>query len=151
MKIGFISSGGGHLYQLLQIIDNLKTNDKFWVVFNTVDARSLLKDERKYFGYYPESRNIINALKNLLLAIKILIKERPDVIISCGAGIAPPFFLIAKLMKTHMIYIEPLDFIEKPSLTGKIIDKFKLFDLFLIQNKKQKRFFPKAKYWGSIL
>jgi beta-1,4-N-acetylglucosaminyltransferase len=149
MKIGLITSAGGHLFQLLQLRSCWDSNPHFWVSFNKSDVNSLLKDQVLYFSYYPESRNLFNFFRNFWLAIIILLKEKPQVLISAGAGITLPFYLIGKLMRITLIYIEPLDFIKKPSLTGRLV--YPLVDLFLIQNIKQQKYFPKAKYWGSTL
>lgn len=149
MKIGLVTSAGGHIYQLLQLKSSWEDTPHFWVSFDKSDVTSLLKGEKLYMAHYPESRNIYNFFRNLLLAIKVLHKEKPQVLISLGAGIAPPFFIVGKLMGITLVYIEPLDFIKKPTLTGRMVYPF--VDLFLIQNKKQQRFFPKAIYWGSTL
>ena len=55
------------------------------------DARSMLKDEKMYPCYFPTNRNFKNLIKNTFLAIKILRKEKPDLIISSGAAVAVPF------------------------------------------------------------
>lgn len=91
----------------------------------------------------------MNAVRNLILAVKVLSQEKPKVLVSAGAGIAVPFFIAARLMGVRTIYIEPVDFIHQPSLTGKLV--YRLVDLFLVQDKRQQKFFPKAKLWGSSL
>jgi len=151
MKLCLVSSAGGHFFQLNQLKNVWNNFDVFWVTFNKTDVNSSILNEKKYYGYYPESRNALNAIRNLYLAIKILHKERPSFVISAGAGIAVPFFLIAKFLKIKTIYLEPIDFLIFPSLTGKIIHFFKLADLFLIQNHKQRKFFKNSKYWGGTL
>ncbi len=149
-KVGFISSKGGHLFQLIQLKDFWREYDQFWVTFKGPDVKYFLKKERKYFAHYPESRNGLNALRNLLLAFKILRKEQPKTLVSTGAAVAVPFFLVGKLFfGTKLIYIEPYDFVSYPSLTGKLL--YNLVDLFLIQHPFQKKWYPKAKYWGSLL
>lgn len=149
-KIGLITSKGGHLFQLIQLSKLFKKYDRFWVTFAGEDASYHLKNERKYYAFYPESRNIVNALRNFFLALKILKRERPSFLISCGAALAVPFFIVGKLFfKTKLVYVEPYDFVAYPSLTGKILYNF--VDLFLVQHKQQKKWFPKAKYWGSLL
>jgi beta-1,4-N-acetylglucosaminyltransferase len=148
-KIGLITSAGGHIFQLLQLNSCWENNPHFWVSFNKSDVTSLLKGKKIYMAHYPESRNLINFFRNLWLAIKVLFIERPQVLISAGAGITPPFFMVGKLLGITLIYIEPLDFIKKPTLTGRLVYPF--VDLFLIQNNQQQQFFPKAKYWGSTL
>ncbi|GAB4219544.1 MAG: UDP-N-acetylglucosamine--LPS N-acetylglucosamine transferase [Candidatus Microgenomates bacterium] len=150
IKIAIITSKGGHLYQISRLKKFFKNYDHFWVTFNGEDVKQYLKKERVYYAFYPDSRNIINAIKNLFLAIKIFNKEQPTHLISSGAGIAVPFFLVGKfLFKAKTIYIEPFDFVSYPSLTGKIL--YNLVDLFLIQQKNQKKWYKKGKYWGGLI
>jgi beta-1,4-N-acetylglucosaminyltransferase len=149
LTIGIISSKGGHLFQINQLRPFWKKHERFWVTDQGLDTDYFLKNERIYFGFFPDSRNIINAVKNLFLAINILRKEKPNILLSSGAGITVPFFIIGKIFhKTKLIFIEPYDFIQYPSLTGKIVYHF--VDLFLVQHNFQKRWYPKAEYWGQL-
>lgn len=150
IKIGIITSKGGHLFQIDRLRPFWKKYDLFWVTDRGLDTDHFLNKEKVYFGFFPDSRNMISAIKNIFLAIKILKTERPDVLISAGAGVAVPFFIIGKfLFRKKLIFIETYDFIQYPSLTGKIVYNF--VDLFLIQHKIQKKWYPKAKSWGSLL
>lgn len=149
MKIGLISSRGGHLYQVYQLREWWSQYERFWVTQSGGDSNFLLKKENVYFGYFPESRNIKNAVKNFFLGLKILSKEKPDILFSCGAGIAPPIFLAGKLLGCKLIYIEPYDFIAFPTLTGKLSSFF--VDKLLVQHKSQKKFFRRSEYWGSTI
>jgi beta-1,4-N-acetylglucosaminyltransferase len=150
IKIGIVTSKGGHLFQLIQINSLFKKYNRFWISFSGKDTKSYLKKERVYIAHCPESRNLFNAIKNGVLAMKIFHKEKPTHLISSGAGIAAPFFLVAKILfKTKLIYIESYDFVAYPSLTGRII--YNIADLFIVQHRIQKKWFKKAKYWGSLL
>jgi UDP-N-acetylglucosamine:LPS N-acetylglucosamine transferase len=122
--------------------------DRFWVTSGQVTKENL-PNEKTYNGFFPENRNILNALRNTLLAIKVLKKEHPDVIFSTGAGIAPPFFLIGKLLGIKLIYLETASYIGIPTLSGKMIEK--ITDIFLVQHKDSKRFFPRAQYKGGLI
>jgi len=149
IKIGLITSKGGHLFQLIQLKLLWEKYDRFWVTDKEVDVDFFLKKEKVYYGFFPDSRNIINAFKNFFLALKILKVERPNFLLSSGAGIAIPFFIAGKIFfKTRLIFIEPYDFVAYPSLTGKILYHF--VDLFLVQHRCQKKWYPKARYWGSV-
>jgi len=150
IKIGLITSKGGHLFQLIQLKPLWKKYDRFWVIDKGIDVDFFLKKEKVYHAFFPDSRNIINAFKNFFLAIKILKFEKPHFLLSCGAGIAVPFFIVGKFfLKTKLVFIEPYDFVDYPSLTGKIVYHFT--DLFLVQHQHQKKWYPKAKYWGSVI
>lgn len=150
IKIGLITSKGGHLFQLIQLKNLIKHYDRFWVTDKGNDVSEYLKKERIYYGNFPDSRNLFNLLRNLIMAFIILRKEKPQMLISCGAGIAVPFFLVGKyLFGQKLIFLETYDFIAFPSLTGKILYKF--VDLFLIQHNVQKKWYPRANYWGKVL
>ncbi len=148
-KIAIITSKGGHLYQMYRLKPWWGKYDRFWVTFQGPDTDSLLARERVYYGFYPETRHISHALRHTSLAWRILRKERPTIIISCGAGIAPPFFLIAKLLGIKTVFIEVFDLVKHPSLSGRLLSP--LVDHMLIQHKSQQTFYPNAVYKGAIL
>lgn len=122
--------------------------DRFWVTFDKEDARSLLKDEEMYPCYYPSNRSIKALIINAYRAFKILGKERPDLIISCGAAVAVPFFYVGKLFGAKLIYIEVYDRIDSSSLTGKLV--YPVADRFIVQWEELKKVYKKAVYLGSI-
>ncbi len=147
--LGIITSRGGHLYQMYKLKPWWRKYNRFWVTFPGEDTTSFLSRERVYYGYYPESRNIPNAVRHIVLAWKILRREQPTLLISCGAGIAPPFLYIGKLLGIRTIYIEPYDLISHPSLAGKLLSP--IVDIMLVQHPSQQKFYPKALFKGAIL
>lgn len=149
VKIGIITSRGGHLFQMYRLKPWWSKKKRFWITFPGEDVSSMLKKEKIYYGYHPESRNIFNAIRNFFLAIKILRKEKPTHLISCGAGIAPPFFYVAKILKIKTVFIEPYDFVVCPSLSGKLISP--VADHMLVQHKIQQKFYKNAEYKGALL
>lgn len=148
MKICLVGSSGGHLTHLYMLKDIWKNEERFWVTFDKEDARSILVGENVYPCYYPTNRNIINLIRNTFVAIKVLRKEKPDLIISSGAAVAVPFFYIGKIMKIKLIYIEVFDRIDKATLTGKMV--YPIVDKFVVQWEEQLRVYPKAVNLGSI-
>ena len=97
-KVALVCSSGGHLTQLNILKSFWSRHPHFWVTFEKTDAESLLSKENVYWCHYPTNRNLLNLFKNSLLAIKVLIKEKPALIISSGAAVAVPFFYIGKLL-----------------------------------------------------
>ena len=82
MKIALVGSSGGHLTHLYMLEPFWKDKKRFWVTFDKIDANSILKNETVYHCYYPTNRNLWNLIRNTFLAIKVLLKEKPDIIIS---------------------------------------------------------------------
>lgn len=148
MKICLVGSSGGHLAHLNMLKPFWKDEERFWVTFDKEDARSILKDEKMYPCYFPTNRNLKNLIKNTFLAIRILRKERPDVIISSGAAVAVPFFYLGKLFGAKTVYIEVFDRIDKPTITGKLV--YPVTDKFIVQWEEMKKVYPKAINLGSI-
>lgn len=109
---------------------------------------SLLKDEKMYSCYYPTNRNIKNLIRNTVLAVKVLRKEHPDLIISSGAAVSVPFFYLGKLFGAKLIYIEVFDRIDKPTLSGRLV--YPITDKFIVQWEEQKKVYKKAINLGSI-
>lgn len=122
--------------------------DRFWVTFDKEDANSALEGERVYHCYFPTNRNIFNLFRNSLLAAKVLHREKPELIISSGAAVAVPFFILGKLMGAKTVYIEVFDRSDKATVTGRLVRRFA--DAFVVQWDEMLQVYPGAKNLGSI-
>ena len=147
-KFCIVGSSGGHLTHMYMLKNIWSKHDRVWVTFDKVDANSILKDERKYYCHYPTNRNIPNLIRNTFLAFRVLLKEKPDIIISSGAAVAIPFFLLGKIFGKKLVYIEVFDRIDKPTVSGKFCYKFA--DKFIVQWDEQLKVYPKAINLGRI-
>lgn len=100
-KIMLVCSSGGH-FKYAQSLQPLleQYQDICWVTFKTATTKSQLNTDkqRKYWAHSPTNRNLPNLLRNLILAFRVLNKERPDLVLSTGAGVAVPFLIIAKFL-----------------------------------------------------
>ena len=148
LKVCLVGSSGGHLTHLYMLKPFWQDKDRFWVTFDKEDARSLLKGEKMYSVYYPSNRSIKALLINTWRALKILPKEKPDLIISSGAAPAIPFFWIGKLMGAKTIYIEVFDRIDADTKSGRFC--YKYADEFFVQWEEMLNVYPKAKNIGHI-
>lgn len=148
MKICFVGSSGGHLTHLYMLKPFWEEKERFWATFDKEDSRSLLQGERLYPVYYPSNRSLKALIINTARAIKILKKERPDLIISCGAASAVPFFWVGKLMGIKTIYIEVFDRVDKPSIAGKLC--YPVTDRFIVEWEEMKKVYKKAINLGSV-
>lgn len=148
IKVCLVGSSGGHLTHLYMLKPFWQNKERFWVTFDKEDARSLLKGEKMYFAYYPSNRSVKALIINTWRAIKILSKERPDLIISSGAAPAIPFFWIGKVFGAKTIYIEVFDRIDTSTIAGKLC--YPVTDKFIVEWEEMKKVYPKAINLGSI-
>lgn len=149
MKICLVCSSGGHFFELYSLATFWERHDHFWVTFPSADTNCLLKNEKRYDAFYPTTRNIINFVKNIFLAAKILSSEKPDMILSTGAGVGVPFIFIGRALNIKIIYIESLTFIDRLSLTGKLVYLFA--DHFLVQWPELTKKYKKAVFAGTVI
>jgi UDP-N-acetylglucosamine:LPS N-acetylglucosamine transferase len=149
MKLCLVASSGGHLMELLFLREAWEGHERFWVTYPTGDAKSLLEEERTVWAYHPTNRNIPNLFRNARLAWRLLRRERPDAIVSTGAGVAVPFIWAGCLLKIPTIFIESLTFTVRPSLSGRLV--YPCAQQYYVQWPDLARKYPKAIYRGAIL
>ena len=149
MKLLLVCSSGGHLLLLHQLRPWWEKHDRSWVTFDKTDARSLLEGERLDWAHHPTQRNIPNLLRNLRLAWRVLHRERPDVLVSTGAGVAFPFFVLAKPLRIKTVYVEAYERMDRASLTGRLC--YPICDLMVLQWEEQRRFYPRGELVGALL
>lgn len=150
LKVCIVCSSGGHLAQLTCLDAWWRQHERFWVTFDKPDAVSQLTEERVWWGHHPTNRNLRNLAKNTVLALRVLALERPDLIVSNGAGIAVPFFWVGKvLFGCKTVYVEVYDRVDSPTLTARLVRP--VLDQMVVQWEEQKRHYPGAELLGSVL
>ena len=119
------------------------------MTFQKTDSVSLLAGEHVAWAYHPTTRNVPNLVRNLFLAWRLLRRYRPRVVVSTGAGVAFPFFIIARLFGMKTIFIEVYDRIDLPTLSGRLC--YPLSNLFLLQWEEQSRLYRRGHVVGPLL
>ncbi len=146
MKIALVCSHGGHLTEMLYLMDAFEGHDVFFATYDNIRTRNL--QYRKYlFPNFGESP--LKLFRHLPGIIRIFLKEKPDMVLSNGAEIAIPFFYIAKLFRVKTVFIECYTRIDMPTITGKLV--YPVSNLFLVLwSEMLGKYGKKAKYWGGI-
>lgn len=147
-RILFVCSSGGHLAQLVRLRPWWEHHERTWVCFDTPDAVGRLAGERFVACHHPTTRNVGNLLRNLLLAVGYFRAERPDVVVSDGAGVAVPFFWLARWYRARTVYLEVYDRVDSATMTGRLVEP--VCDLFLVQWDEQLAAYPEAVVAGPV-
>lgn len=149
MKFCLVCSCGGHVLQLHSLNKLWAEHQRFWVTFPAEDSKYLLRDETIHWAHFPTNRNIKNLIKNLFLAWRLLRKERPDVIITTGAGVAVPFIYIGAMLGIRTIFVESLTRTEGVSLSAKLV--YPVVKHLLVQWPELAEKYKKARFEGQVL
>lgn len=147
-KVCLISSSGGHYEQILM----LKKLNEFFEVFIVTEKTKYNFNEQNIYLIHQVNRKenlfLLKMIANFFKSFLIYLKEKPDVIISTGALSVIPMFLIGKVMKKKLIFIESFAKTSTPTKTGKLLYRF--VDLFIVQWDEMKVVYPKAIVLGTI-
>lgn len=153
-RVLFISSGGGHLNELLKLSPMFKKYDYHIITEKNAATKFLkedYKDKASYLLYCTKKYMLIYPfvlIINSLISLFYFIKYRPKYIVTTGTHTAGPMCCIGKLFGSKIIYIETFANIHSKTVTGKLIYKFA--DLFVVQWKSMLKVYPKATYGGWI-
>jgi len=149
LRLLLVASPGGHLLQMVMLEPAWREFEHFWVTLSAPDSDYLLADEDVVFAHGPTPRNIPNFLRNLRLAWRTIRDRNPDVIVSTGAALAVPFFMVGRLRRRRLVYVESLTRVERLALSGRLV--YPLADAFLVQWETATRGRRRAVFAGSIV
>jgi beta-1,4-N-acetylglucosaminyltransferase len=149
MRVLLVCSPGGHLQQMLALRPAWDGFDRAWATLPGADVSYLLEGERVTLAHGPTNRSLKNALRNLAVAWRLVRSHRPEAILSTGAGIAVPFFLVGKLLGVRLVYVESVTRTESISLSGRLL--YPLASRFFTQWPESAERLRRAEYAGAIL
>jgi len=149
-KLLLAASSGGHLEEILAL---KALGEKYETVLITekTDYSVRFWTDRVYLMPQVnrrELRSLVQFCGAIIKTLCILIKEKPDAVMSTGAMIAFPALLLGKLMGRKIIFIECMFNVDEPTLTGKLAYKFA--DLFIVQWEEMLKIYPKAVLGGRV-
>ena len=154
-RILMISSGGGHLEQALECLEAFPDCDV---------AMAIYAGPGKSFSHPGINRvykvrlfggigflMVLTLFVNIFEFIRILLRERPDIIFSTGAEVTITPFIMGKLFfRTQNIFIETAFGGHGPTQTARWV--YRWSNLFLVQWPHQVDMLgPKARYEGRLL
>ena len=119
----------------------------FYVINDTI----LLPPDMEEKSYFiSHSERDWRFFLNLWEALRILLRERPNVILSTGAGPVVPFSLVGRfIFGTRVVFVETVTRFRAPSLTGRMM--YRIAHDFFYQWRTLEKFFPKGTYGGPLL
>ncbi len=124
-RICLAASGGGHVRQLLDLEPVWSKYDHFFVTEDSPLSRTIAKKSRAHFVPHfavgqarlgKPFRMALAALKNFMVSGAVILRERPDIVITTGAGAAYFAVVWSRLLGARTIVIESFARFETPSI-----------------------------------
>lgn len=149
-KICLACSAGGHLRELQLAVGAIPSAwHCYWLTQKTTSTCVLMKDKEHVFLVNLQPGRRWTILLNSLQALYWVVRKRPDVVITTGAGVAvPTVFFAKKLLGAKIVFINSAADVVQPSRTPVWIEKYA--DLFLVQWEELLPRFPDAICCGVL-
>jgi UDP-N-acetylglucosamine--N-acetylmuramyl-(pentapeptide) pyrophosphoryl-undecaprenol N-acetylglucosamine transferase len=158
LRVCLAASGGGHLHEMLDLRAFWEEHDRFFVTEPTPIAHSFAKSERVHlvpaiaFGHF-RVRPILSVLRtawqNIRESWHAVRKERPDVVVSTGAGSVFFAVLFAKLLGAKYIHVEAFCRFETPTIFGRLAHRFA--DVRFVQSKQLANVWPNVEVFDPFV
>ncbi|EME5381309.1 PssD/Cps14F family polysaccharide biosynthesis glycosyltransferase [Enterococcus faecium] len=149
-KVCFISSSGGHLEQLKQLKMVAERYNHYYVLPKN-ESTIKFKEKKYLVGDFYRKNRIQFLFRFAFTAAQqliIFIKERPDVVITTGAGVVIPTCLYAHFFGKKLIYIESFARMKSLNKTAETLRRYT--DLFIVQWEDLLEIVPEAVYGGWL-
>ncbi|MGH6987279.1 MAG: beta-1,4-glucuronosyltransferase WelK [Caulobacteraceae bacterium] len=156
-KICLAASGGGHVRQLLDLEAAWADIDHFFVTEDTPLGRSIAHKHRTFFVAHAALgqaklgapwRLARAGARNFFQSARIILAERPDLLITTGAGSVFFALLWARILGAKIIAIESFARFERPSAFVRLA--FPLAHLQVVQSAALARFWPRAEVFDPL-
>jgi beta-1,4-N-acetylglucosaminyltransferase len=150
LKVIFAFSPGGHLRELETFLPLFAGDTLVYVTDDTEAGRAVTRTRGpayylEDYGFHP-----FKLAKAFVQAWRLLRRERPDLIFSCGAEPAVPLFWLARPFGAKTLFMETVTRFTRPTLTGRAV--YPVSDVFLVlQEELLSRYGCKARYIGSLI
>lgn len=133
LRVCLAASGGGHVRQLLDLEPAWRQHDAFFVTEDTALGRSLAARRRTHFVAHvalgqarlgAPLRMLVAAVRNLFDSARAILRERPDVVLTTGAGAAFFTILFARALGARVVLIESFARFDHPSMFARLAAPF---------------------------
>lgn len=149
MKVCIPTAPGGHLTEVLAVLEAFDGYDIVFIAPDTLRTRNLPYRVR----FIPQWKGRFWLMQFAFAALRIVwitFWENPDIVFSTGGEIAVPAFLGGRLRMARAVFMESVTRVRLPTATGRAV--YRLCDLFLVQHPELvESYGRKAQYAGSIL
>jgi beta-1,4-N-acetylglucosaminyltransferase len=148
-KICLAASGGGHLTELLRLSDSWQNYETFFVTTVPVVRDDLKESGNVYIVGECNRQHLKLVILVLIRCMKIIYKEKPDIVISTGAAAGCMICFLAKILGARIVWIDSITNVKRISLSGRMVRY--IADLFLVQWPELLSKYQNVEFAGTLI
>ena len=149
LRLGVVASPGGHLTQILTISRAWDEYSAFYVSTSPTVTSSLAKKGPFYIIEESGRGHLFGTIKCFVQSFKIILKEKPHVIVSGGSGCGSFLCFIGKIFGAKTVWLDSIANVDRMSLSGRVTRPF--VDLCIVQWPKHAGGHKNVEYWGKVI
>ena len=149
LRICLAASAGGHISQLLKLAASWNGYETFCVTTKGVVRNNLSQLGQVYVVGECNRQHPIRVITVLLRCLRIVFRERPDVVISTGAAAGCMLCFLGKIIGSKVVWIDSITNVERISLSGRMVRY--IADLFLVQWQELAGKYKKVEFVGTVV
>ena len=137
--------------ELMQLLPAFDGCDFYIVTERNPSTMPVVEKYPHYYLVQQQRRGWMFPFKfayNIVMSAIYLIKEKPSIVITTGAGASYPTCRFAKIFGGKVIYIESFAKLNNESVTGRMVYPFA--DKFFVQWPEMLSVYPRAEYHGTV-
>lgn len=134
---------------MLKVSICTEPHEAFIVTTSEAVRRKLARVSPVYVVGECNREHPLRVMSVLLRCIRIVFRERPDVIISTGAAPGCLVCFLGKLVGARIVWLDSITNVEQLSLSGRMV--YRIADLFLVQWPELTKRCRRAEYVGSVI
>jgi len=149
LRICLAASAGGHTSQLLKLAESWKGYETFCVTTTGVVTEKLRKYGKVYAVGECNREHLLLVFLVLIRCINIILRERPDIVMSSGAAVGCIMCFLGKLLSAKIVWLDSITNVERISLSGRMVRH--IADLFLVQWPELVEQYSDVEYVGAVI
>ena len=149
IKVCLAASAGGHINQLIELSNGWNDRNVFCVTTTNVVEEKLKRLGHTYVVGESNRQHILQVIAVLIRCLKIVVREKPDVVISTGAAAGCIACFLGKFIGAKVVWIDSITNVDRLSLSGRMVRH--IADLFLVQWPELAKKYKNVEYCGTII
>lgn len=149
LKICLVASAGGHTIQLLKLAENWNGHETFCITTTEVVKVKLQRYGKVYTVGECNREHPLRVIRVATKCISVIIRERPDVVISTGAAVGCITCFWGWLLGAKVVWLDSITNVDRISLSGRMVRY--IADVFLVQWPELAKKYSNVEYLGAVI
>lgn len=143
------ASAGGHLDLLRRLTPAFADRERVWVTSNGPRASDLRNSGERVLTVPEYGRDPKALAANARAALRIVLRHRPQAVLSAGAGVVLPFAILARLTGARLVFVETMARVRSATANGRLLSR--LATGTIVQWPELLRVYPRSRLARPLL